>query len=177
MADLNHCFSTFYRCCCLCCCSCRCRCCCWGCFSHRKAPGFAPHRRRKRENKGKEKVSSVWLQRKWEKKEARCDWSAHRVFRFLFVVCFYVSSESFFLLIFDFLILQRILMGFFFFFDRVVFALISLIAFCQSVVHVVLHLIVQFKESSLFTWDLETLISESGGSRQLRGDRRLQLTR
>jgi len=175
MADLNHCFSTFYRCCCLCRCSCRCRCCCWGCFSHWKAPGFAPHRRRKRENKGKEKVSSVWLQRKWEKKEARCDWSAHRVFRFLFVVFFCFLWICFFFTYFR--IFNSTTNPYGFFFDRVVFALISLIAFCQSVVHVVLHLIVQFKESSLFTWDLETLISESGGSRQLRGDRRLQLTR
>jgi len=90
---------------------------------------------------------------------------------------FYVSSESvFFFTYFRFFNSASNPYGVFFF-DRVVFALISLIAFCQSVVHVVLHLIVQFKESSLFTGDLETLISESGGSRQLRGDRRLQLTR
>jgi len=59
----------------------------------------------------------------------------------------------------------------------VVFVCFSLITFSQSVVHVVLHLIIQFEKSRLFARDLKSLIGESGSSRQLRSDGRLQLTR
>jgi len=53
------------------------------------------------------------------------------------------------------------------------FVCISLATFCQSVVDVVLHLIVQFEKSRLLTRNLKTLSGESGSSRQFMGDGRL----
>jgi len=147
----------------------------------------ATRKEEKWEKKERRKRPAFDFSRKVEMKRARCDWSAHRVFRFLFAAStiFFISPLGFFLFFLSFfflflfhrLITNPTVGGCFSFVFVVVFVCISLSTFSQSVVHVVLHLIIQFEKSRLFARNLKSLSGESGSSRQLRSDGRLQLTR
>jgi len=90
---------------------------------------------------------------------------------------FFFFLSFFFLFLFHRLITNPTVGGCFSFVFVVVFVCIFLSTFSQSVVHVVLHLIIQFEKSCLFARNLKSLSGESGSSRQLRSDGRLQLTR
>jgi len=139
----------------------------------------ATRKEEKWEKKERRKRPAFDFSRKVEMKRARCDWSAHRVFRFLFAAStiFFISPLWFFLFLFHRLITNPTVGGCFSFVFVVVFVCIFLSTFSQSVVHVVLHLIIQFEKSRLFARNLKSLSGESGSSRQLRSDGRLQLTR